>query len=381
MMNHVDVTAPRPLRVEGQPTCVSMYSGAGGLDLGFAWAGFLPVWANDIDSQAVETYKRLFPNHPVIPGDVRAIADSDLPGLGDATLVIGGPPCQGFSVAGRMNPDDPRSRHVWDFLGMVRRVQPRGFVMENVKNLAVNARWAGLREDLITTASDLGFKTRLLLLNASHFGVPQARERMFLVGIREGEVQEPPPPTENEPPAVRSALETLPSYGMPGNDSICTARVTPARKPVLRKSPFAGMLFNGQGRPLNLDAPALTLPASMGGNRTPIIDQDQLEKGSECWVIEYHRHLWQGGEPLTAVPPRLRRLTVEEAAAIQTFPLGMRWAGKQSARFRQIGNAVPPELGYHVALAVGRALGLALTDTKGDAASADEGAERILVPA
>jgi DNA (cytosine-5)-methyltransferase 1 len=118
------------------------------------------------------------------------------------------------------------------------------------------------------------------------------------------------------------------------------------------------MLFNGQGRPLNLDTPAPTLPATMGGNRTPIIDQHQLERGGDSWVIGYHAHLWAGGAPYVSVPTRLRRLTVEEAAAIQTFPDGMRWHGRLSQQFRQIGNAVPPELAYHVALAVRHALGI-----------------------
>src|SRR5438105_4970792 len=83
----------------------------------------------------------------------------------------------------------------------------------------------------------------------------------------------------------------------------------------------------------------------------PIIDQEQLENGGSYWIEGYHRHLWDGGEPVDYIPPRLRRLTIEEAAAIQTFPLGWRFFGTQSAQFRQIGNAVPPNLAYHVALA------------------------------
>ena len=117
------------------------------------------------------------------------------------------------------------------------------------------------------------------------------------------------------------------------------------------------MLFNGQGRPLNLDAPAPTLPASMGGNRTPIIDQEQLDSGADPWVVGYHHRLWdEQRKPLRRVPARLRRLTVEEAAAIQTFPIGMRWQGTLSQQFRQIGNAVPPTLAYHVAAAIRLAL-------------------------
>ena len=107
--------------------------------------------------------------------------------------------------------------------------------------------------------------------------------------------------------------------------------------------------FNGQGRPLDLDKPSSTLPASMGGNRTPIIDQEQLDSGAEPWIREYHSRLMRGRPPLKKVPKRLRRLTVDEAAAIQTFPHDLEWAGPQSAQFRQIGNAVPPILAKAVA--------------------------------
>jgi DNA (cytosine-5)-methyltransferase 1 len=117
------------------------------------------------------------------------------------------------------------------------------------------------------------------------------------------------------------------------------------------------MLFNGQGRPLNLDAPAPTLPATMGGNRTPIVDQEQLDSGADAWVVDYHHRLWvEKRKPLRRVPYRLRRLTVEEAAAIQSFPIGMKWQGTTGQQFRQIGNAVPPTLAFHVASAIRAAL-------------------------
>jgi DNA (cytosine-5)-methyltransferase 1 len=258
-----------------------------------------------------------------------------------------------------MDVNDPRSRHVWDFLGVVRRVQPQAFVMENVMGLALNRRWTRLREELLREArAELGYETDLITLRASHFGVPQNRERMFLVGLKKKAALSLRPTSEANPPTVRSVLETLPRYATPGNNTKCIAKVTPAKKPVLRKSPYAGMLFNGQGRPLNLDAPAPTLPASMGGNRTPIIDQRQLETGSECWVIGYHKHLRDGGTPYKRIPKRLRRLTLEECAAIQTFPSDFRWVGRLSSQFKQIGNAVPPRLAYHVATAVREALGL-----------------------
>lgn len=326
------------------------------MDHGFIRAGIQPIWANDIDPSAVATYNaNIDPSHAVA-GDIRD-PNIGLPGLGAADLVIGGPPCQGFSVAGNMDPNDPRSKHVWDFLGVVARVKPRAFVMENVKALAANRRWSRLLAELRREATDLGYQVELFILNASHFGVPQARERMFLIGVdQDAERVSIATSTKGAAPTVRQAFASLPRYGQPGNDTSCTAKVTPAKNPVLRRSPYAGMLFNGQGRPLNPEAPALTLPASMGGNRTPIIDQHHLDGEADSWVVSYHRSLWAGGQPVTEAPGHLRRITIEEATAIQTFPQGMVWKGRQSAQFRQIGNAVPPQLAYHVAKAVRSAL-------------------------
>lgn len=358
-MNDKAVTPISPRReYRDQLTFASLFSGCGGLDMGFRWAGFQPVWANDIDPVALQTYRLAMPGHPAVAGDIATLADR--PGLGDADVVIGGPPCQGFSVAGRMDPRDPRSRHVWTFLDVIAGVRPRAFVMENVKALALNRRWSGLVDQLVERAEDLGFVTALFVLSAADFGVPQARERMFLVGIRQGEGAPATPvaDTAQSQPSLRTALDALPPFKAPGNDTVCQAKITIARAPVLRRSPWAGMLFNGAGRPMDLDRPAPTLPASMGGNKTPIIDQEQLAHGADPWVVEYHKHLWNGGAPRKKVPPRLRRITVEEAASIQSFPLGLAWAGPQSARYRQIGNAVPPELAYRVALSLRNGLGL-----------------------
>lgn len=332
-------------------TCLSLYSGAGGMDLGFQWAGFECLWANDFLKEAVDTYAANFGSH-IHCGD---ILGAELPNI-QPDIVIGGPPCQGFSYAGKMDPYDPRSNHVFTFLDIVGRYMPSAFVMENVKSLAQNSRFRPVREELVARVKALGYHVELFLLDASHYGVPQKRERMFLVGCLDGPIHLPKPTTAETPLSVRSVLARLPSYGEPGNNHKCTAIVTPAHTPVLRLSPYAGMLFNGAGRPLNLDAPSCTLPATMGGNRTPIIDQQQLESGGENWVVGYHKHLAGGGKPAKTIPKRLRRLTIEEAAAIQTFPRNFKFEGQQSAQFHQIGNAVPPFLAYHVARAIRRSL-------------------------
>ncbi len=332
-----------------KPSALSLYSGAGGLDLGFRNAGFELTWANDADRFAVETYRANIGPHAVA-GDICAIRVPEI----EPTVVIGGPPCQGFSVIGRMQPSDPRSRHVFHFLDVVGRLAPEAFVMENVKALGANPRWAPLRDELRRRAESLGYATRLVVLNAAHYGVAQARERMFLLGRRGSSPPPAPIPTTAErPPTVRDALATLPPFGTPGNDTASGARVVPSRDPVMRPTAHAGsLLFNGSGRPLDLDRPAKTLPASMGGNATPIIDQEELRHGAQPWVVGYHRHLQNGGAPLATAPTRLRRLTVEEAAALQSFPRGFRFCGPRVAQYRQVGNAVPPRLAEAVARAL-----------------------------
>jgi DNA (cytosine-5)-methyltransferase 1 len=329
-------------------TLVSLYSGAGGLDAGFGPL-FAIKWAIDIDASAVETYNaNLAPR--AVCGDV--LETSPPSGL-EPTVVIGGPPCQGFSVIGHMDPDDPRSRHVEHFLDVVEELEPRAFVMENVKALAVNARWAAISQRLLHRATELGYEHELFVVNAADYGVPQARERMFLIGIKGIEPTLPKPISTDSQPTVREALAGLPPVGEPGNDGLCTARVVPAKKPVMRPSAYRGsLMFNGSGRPLLLDAPAPTIAASLGGNATPIIDQEELDSGAAPWVVDYHQRLQRGGKPLTKAPTRMRRITVQEAAALQTFPRGWIFRGPQVAQYRQIGNAVPPRLAHAVAVMI-----------------------------
>lgn len=345
----------QPARESTTPgySALSVFSGAGGLDLGFHNAGFKLVWAIDSDRDAVATYKGNLGDHVV----VGELPDHPLPAALHPDVVIGGPPCQGFSVAGRMDPEDPRSQHVLDFLDVVEFYEPRAFCMENVSSLARSERWAAVRERLLHRARELEYEIEMMVLNAADYGVPQARERMFLVGVRGGSPLCPVPTTEGRQGTVRDALSLLPAYGEPGNDTICPAKVVPAPRPVMRPSPYRGsLLFNGAGRVLALDAPARTLPAAMGGNATPIIDQLELEAGKPPWVVGYHRRLREGRKPVLKAPSRMRRLTAEEAAALQTFPREWRFAGTTGSRFRQIGNAVPPGLAVAVARSVRDAL-------------------------
>lgn len=331
----------------------SLFCGAGGLDLGFIDAGFEIVYAADWDKDSCKTYRKNIGNY-VVQKDISGLQAMEIP---ECDVVIGGPPCQGFSVAGRMDPNDPRSKMVWHFVRIVSEIQPKAFVMENVKSLAALSRWKNVREALHLELGQIGYHVRMFILNAADYGVPQSRERMFFVGTGERLPYVLKIDRElNKKVTTREVLSILPKPGEHPNLGVCRAKVTPAKKPVLRKSPFAGMLFNGQGRPIDLDSTANTLPATMGGNRTPIVDELELRDGKPSWVKQYHKHLTKGEPPAKKTPSRLRRITSTEAALLQAFPLGFKFSGSQCSTYRQIGNAVPPPLGKAVALALIKSL-------------------------
>lgn len=332
---------------------ISLFSGAGGLDIGAIYAGAKILWANDIKKEACESYILNIGSH-IHRGDLNTFISS-LDQLGDIDLVIGGPPCQGFSVAGKMDANDERSKLIWSYVRVVETVQPKAFVMENVKALATLDRWASVRSLLLQKFQDLGYSVNFIVLNASDFDVPQARERVFFIGFKNGTAIMPDlkamiKPYRHKAQTVREALSVLDKAGQGNNKNLCKARITLTPNPVLRKSAYAGMLFNGLGRPLKLDGYSATLPASMGGNKTPIIDENALYNYETPWIEGYRDRVEK--DPSVAktenVPPFLRRMTVDEARVLQTFPLDYEFCGSQSAQYTQIGNAVPCNLGKAV---------------------------------
>ncbi|GAA0328340.1 DNA cytosine methyltransferase [Morganella psychrotolerans] len=326
------------------------------MDVGVQNAGFEIIAANEIDSYACQTYKKNHQNTMLYEGDILSYLD-ELEKYKGVDLVVGGPPCQGFSVAGRMNLDDPRSKLVFSYCDVVKRVMPRAFIMENVKSLATLDKFKGIREEIFRRMNSLGYGLSMVILNAKDFGVPQSRERMFLLGIlgENKEITSADFEVKKEKAiSLREAIVHLGRAGSENNTRITKAKITLAEKPVLRKSAYAGMLFNGQGRPLNPDAWSSTLPASMGGNRTPIIDEEHLYDDMPSWVEEHHKSLVDGTKKAAYgdAPKRLRRLTVGEAIILQTFPSDYIFIGPQSKVFSQIGNAVPCKLAQVVASVV-----------------------------
>lgn len=333
------------------------------MDIGFQEAGFEILLANDIDPVACSTY-RLNHTSSIICGSVTDLdVDNIIPKKID--MVFGGPPCQGFSVAGKMDPDDSRSLLIQNFFDVVDKIQPKAFVCENVKALATLKRWDGIRDKLLKR-STYNYSVVLLVLNASDFGVPQNRERVFFVGVRkdvflggtellESELKAHLNEQKSSPKSIGEIVRGLGKAGSVNNRRTCPAKITYAKAPIMRKSAYAGMLFNGAGRPMSSKGVASTLPASMGGNKTPIVDELEIFEGKQSFVEKYHKYLSEGGAPYTGIAPnRLRRLTIDECLAIQTFPANYKMAGSKSAIYRQIGNAVPVCLAKCVANSVAR---------------------------
>lgn len=337
-------------------TAVSLFSGAGGMDVGFRNAGFKILAASEMDAFACKTYQANHKDSVLFQGDVNQHI-AQLGSYHGADVVFGGPPCQGFSVAGKMDPDDPRSKLVFSFVEVVQAVRPRAFVMENVKALATLDKFQKVREELFRLFSQLGYSVSMNVLNAKDYGSAQNRERVFFIGtldIKQNIRLTALDAYKQKALSVRDVIQHLGPAGSDSNTRICKAKITLAERPILRKSPYAGMLFNGQGRPLNPDGWSSTLPASMGGNRTPIIDEGHLYEYKESWVEKYHEKLWSGAAvtPEIVVPKHLRRLTVDEAALLQGFPADYEFIGPQSKVYCQIGNAVPCSLAEAVASAV-----------------------------
>ena len=315
-------------------TSIDLFAGAGGLSIGFHEAGIRSIYAVEYDKHAAKTFELRFPDAKVSCADVRAVDFTRYKGKVD--IVCGGPPCQPFSSGGLRNAADDARDMIPTFIEAVRNVAPRAFLMENVNGLTVGERRIYL-ESVLAQLRGLGYTVTWRVVNAADYGVPQIRKRLIVVGVREGEFEFPE--HTHGPQAASPYVSAGEALAVVNSLTVNSAKVTYAKNPDLRPNPYHGQLYNGGGRPIDLEQPAPTILASAGGNKTHFLDLEGM-------VVNYHGHLFRGGAPQIGDLPGARRLTVEESAALQTFPADMVFSGPQSSKYRQIGNAVPPRLGY-----------------------------------
>lgn len=300
---------------------VSLFAGAGGLDLGFINAGHDVVWANDNYADAVETYKRNIGEH-IVCEDIKKVPSGIIPGC---DIIVGGFPCQGFSVANpKRSTKDSRNSLYLEMLRIVKEKQPKFFLAENVKGI-LSLDKGKVMNLIISDFQEAGYKVKYHQLNAVDYGVPQKRERVFILGARKDvtvSVEFPPPPTHAEPRAMRlDGLKPWVSIGeaLQGIPEPADAPDLPnhtCSRYKLRFNNYLGHRWVESTKP----APTITARGDMRGGV----------------VIIHH-------------PSNQRRMTARELATAQSFPLDFVFSGSRTSAYRQIANAVPPLLAFNIA--------------------------------
>jgi DNA (cytosine-5)-methyltransferase 1 len=327
---------------------LDLFAGAGGLTLGFEMAdvGFLPVFAVEVEPAAVRTYKQNFGCH---------VWDGPIEGLDvfpDADIIIGGPPCQGFSPLGRDRDDLSRAvlNELWQhYLRAVRQVRPEAFIIENVPEFQKSAQFAKLLDTMKSDKELRKYQFSYGVLNAADYGVPQRRRRGILIAVRGTRpVEWPPPPTHGPQSAgqtpyatVRDAIADLPAR--PTEEDLHLGRKPrPESLERYRAIPEGGNRFD-----LQRNRPDLTPRcwAEKPTGTTDVMgrlwwDRPALTIRTEFFKPEKGRYLH---------PTADRPITHREAARLQSFPDSFEFEGSKIEIARQIGNAVPPLLALAVA--------------------------------
>jgi DNA (cytosine-5)-methyltransferase 1 len=292
-------------------TIISLFSGAGGLDLGLIQAGNDVVWANDVDSDAVSTYKKNINGH-IIQADIRNVDIREIP---NAEVVVGGFPCQGFSMANmKRHIDDERNVLYKFFYNVISQKQPKFFIAENVKGILSLGKGTVVKQ-IKEDFENAGYMVEIHKVNMADYGVPQHRERVLFIGQRKDISTQMlfqfPKPTNSKDgkdglpiwASIKDAIDDLPPIGE------------------LDKDP------NNYGSayrfiPRNFTAHRVTDPTKP----SPTILARGNGKGGVCAIPHYN------GE---------RRLSIRESATVQTFPRDFVFCGRMGSCYRQIGNAVP----------------------------------------
>lgn len=305
------------------PRVLSLFSGGGGLDLGFERAGAETIVCVDNDHESCKTLRFNRPQWGVFEGDIREY----VPNVEDIDIVIGGPPCQGFSSAGKGDPTDPRNFLWKEYFRVVDAVKPRAIVLENVSALT-HARNGDHLTGILDAFEASGYHFTMGVLNAADFGVPQARRRLIVIGLRDGLPTMPEPTTAGNPKTVHDAIADL--ENAPYDPEFSHVPPNHAKHVAERWAKLGPGEVDPNYRRGRLDPnkPSVTIRA--GGGYGP--------KGD---------HLAGFHPPIHPTQPR--QLTVREAARIQSFPDDWILKGSKTAQGRQIGNAVPVGLAEAVA--------------------------------
>lgn len=317
---------------------LSLFSGAGGLDLGFERAGFEIIAANEYDKTIWETYEK---NHKakLIKKDIREILSDELP---KSDGIIGGPPCQSWSEAGSLRGiNDPRGKLFYEYIRILKDIQPKFFLAENVKGM-LSKRNTDAVKDIIKEFEEAGYNVFIKLLNAFDYGVAQDRERVFYVGFRKdlniSHFEFPYPIKEKERKFLKDTIWDLKDNALPGKEK----NKTNADDCIVDNHEYLtggySTIFMSRNRVRQWEQPAFTVQAS--GRQCQLHPQAptmiKVDKNIYKFVI--------GKEEL------YRRLSIRECARIQGFPDTFKfYYTSLEDGYKMVGNAVPVDLAYIIA--------------------------------
>ncbi len=330
---------------------VSLFAGCGGLDLGFEKAGFEVVWANEYDNTIHATYRLNHPKTVLNTSDIRNLSAQDVP---DCDGIIGGPPCQSWSLGGKsLGIEDDRGKLVYDYIRIVIGKKPKFFVMENVPGMVTPKHLKAFNQflDLFRNA---GYRIRYELMNAADYKIPQDRLRVIIVGIREDLDVEYffPVKAEHAPITISEAIGDLKTPPVPYNNE----QVNPLRTAIPNHDYFIGPFdqkFMARNRVRGWNELSFTIQAQ--AKNEPLHPQAPKME----YVSADKRKFATGREYL------YRRFSVRECARIQTFPDSFIFIyNNVQDGYKMVGNAVPPRLAYQTALSINKCFSTLLSNAK-----------------
>lgn len=321
---------------------ISLFSGCGGLDLGFERAGFdIPV-ANEFDKTIWETFSVNHPETKLLKGDIRKVGEEEFPK--DVDGIIGGPPCQSWSEAGALRGiEDERGQLFYDYIRILKEVQPKFFLAENVSGMLANRNNTAVK-NILRLFEEAGYDVTLNMVNAKNYGVAEERKRVFYIGFRKDlkiDFQFPIGSTEDNEKKItlRDIIWDLQDTAVPA-----LPRNKHNPEAINNNEYFTGAyspIFMSRNRVKGWDEQAYTVQAS--GRQCQLHPQapkmEKVEKNL-CKFVEGKEDLY-------------RRMTVREVARVQGFPDDFRFIYENvNDAYKMIGNAVPVNLAYEIALAI-----------------------------
>lgn len=328
-------------RIKNKLKVISLFSGCGGLDLGFEKAGFQIPIANEYDPTIWETFIVNHPKTTLIKSDIRCISENDFPN--DIDGIIGGPPCQSWSEAGSLRGiDDARGKLFYEYIRILKNIKPKFFLAENVSGMLASRHKKAV-ENIVETFKDCGYDITITLVNAKDYGIAQERKRVFYIGFRKdlnANFAFPKGSThDSKKLTLRNVIWDLQFTALPAND-----KNYHNEKAINNNEYFIGAyspIFMSRNRVKSWDEQAFTVQAS--GRQCQLHPQ-----APKMVLIEQNkREFVKGKESL------YRRMTIREIARIQGFPDTFKfYYSNTNDAYKMIGNAVPVNLAYEVAIAI-----------------------------